>query len=98
LIQSLKDVDPNLLAVGGVLLILREVFGFLKLKTTREALINENQEVMDEMRKALEENTKVLTKIADHMDNQIELLREFSHEIKEVRSDIDEIRLGKTKA
>lgn len=83
--------------MAGVLLILREVFGFLKLKQTRDALTNENQTVMEQMKNALEANTEVLEKISSHMDKQIDLLKDFAHEMREVRKDIDELRDAKSR-
>ncbi len=80
----LQQLNPQTIAVIGVLLILREVFGFLKLKQTRDTLTDNNQQSMKTM-------TDCLEKVSEHISAQTELIKGFAFEINEVRKDLDKL-------
>lgn len=83
-VEFLKGLSPETLAVVGVLMILREVFAFVKTRqidsTAEKVQLHDTQLV------------KTLTKINENIEAQTDLIRGFVGEMKELRRDMDGLR------
>lgn len=93
--ELLKSLDPNTLVVIGVLLILREVFAFLRAfaeKKNSNSLISATEvelkrfgEIMDRVSENLEAQTKATQVLADSV-------KELFFELKMVSKDVAELK------
>jgi peptidoglycan hydrolase CwlO-like protein len=79
-LEVLNQLNPNALAALLVIWVLREVFGFISKLQKEKAGKNELEVVL-----------QAFNRVAENIENQTDLIREFTYELKVLQKKVDSL-------